>query len=258
MTEEVIDGGQEPQTPVYSDSEKQAMEQGWVPKDQWNGEGKWRDAESFLDRGELFSKIDHQKRELKQLKESMGEFKKHYDNVRETEYKRALQTLKAQKKEALREGDADLVVEIDDQIDDMRQAEIQAQITERSQPQSNGEEHPEFVNWKSRNSWYSNSADMREYADTYGAGLRLKGNSPSEVLRLVESAVKEKFASKFSNPNREKASAVEGSGAPGSGGKASTFSLSDDEKRMMNRIVATGVMTKEKYIADLKKIKSGE
>jgi hypothetical protein len=55
-------------TVEYSDTEKKAMAQGWVPEDQYEGTGKWRSAEEFLDRGELFAKIDEQNRATKRLK----------------------------------------------------------------------------------------------------------------------------------------------------------------------------------------------
>lgn len=255
MTEEV---NKDPIDPVEpTEVEKQAMEQGWVPKDQWNGEGKWRDAESFLDRGELFGKIDRQNRELRSLKEAQHDFKRHLETVRATEYKRALADLKAQKKEALREGDADAVVEIDEQMEEVREEEFAARQAAASRPaQSNGEDHPEFVSWKNKNSWYSNNAEMRKFADAYGAGLRANGVSPSEVLRDVEATVKQKYATRFSNPNREKASAVEGNAGSAASTKADKFKLSDGEHRMMKRIVATGAITEEKYIADLKLVKS--
>lgn len=255
MNEDVNNEANE-QAPEPTAVEKQAMEQGWVPKDQWTGEGKWRDADDFLDRGELFGKIDHQKRELKALREAQADFKKHLESVKVTEYKRALADLKAQKKEALREGDADAVIELDDQMEEIREAEFTARANASRAPQPNPEERAEFVNWTSRNSWYQTDTKMRDFADTYGIGLHAKGFSQSEVLRGVEAAVKEKFASKFSNPNRERASAVEGAGSGGSAASKDKFVLNDDEKRMMKRIVATGAITEEKYIADLKIAKS--
>lgn len=254
MTEEVKIENTQPVE--HTAVEKQAMEQGWVPKDQWSGEGKWRDAEDFLDRGELFGKIDHQKRELKALREAQESFKQHLETVRATEYKRALADLKAQKKEALREGDADAVVEIDEQMEEVREAEYAAKIAANRPAQSNGEDHPEFVAWKNRNSWYQTNSEMKKFADAYGSGLRANGVSPSEVLRDVEATVKQKFANRFSNSNRDRANAVEGGSSSPAPARTDKFALSEDERRMMRRIVATGAITEEKYIADLKLIKS--
>jgi len=63
MSEEL---NSEVQTEVLNEpspAEAKAMERGWVPKDVWeadekNAGKKWRDAEEFNDRGELFEKIE--------------------------------------------------------------------------------------------------------------------------------------------------------------------------------------------------------
>ena len=76
--------------------EQRALDQGWVPKDEWAGEpDDWRPAREFLDRGELFKKIDDQNRTIKDLKRAQADFAKHHEKVREIEFKRALESLKA-------------------------------------------------------------------------------------------------------------------------------------------------------------------
>ena len=104
--------------PQLTAAEQKAMEQGWVPQDQWEGDPEqWRPAKEFLDRGELFKKIEDQNRTIKEFKRALDDLKQHHSKTRETEYARALQALKAQKKTALEEGDADTVIKLDDQID---------------------------------------------------------------------------------------------------------------------------------------------
>ena len=260
MTEDIkqeliVDGSQE-QAPQYTPSEVTAMEQGWVPKDQWTGDGKWRDADAFLDRGELFGKIDRQNRELKALKESNSEVKRYLENVKELEYKKALATLRSEKKDALREGDADAVIAIEDKLDELRDEQVADRIKQAQQPvQSNGEQHPEFQAFVNKNPWYQTNRPMRSYADALGAELREAGNSPSQVLRAVEVAVRKEFPQRFTNPNRSLPSGVEGSNTRGSSTSKDTISMSDDEKRIMTRILSTGV-SKERYLADFKEIKS--
>jgi hypothetical protein len=242
------------QTPQYSPAETTAMEQGWVPKEQWTGDGKWRDAEAFLDRGELFGKIDRQNREMKALRESLGDVKRHYESVKETEYKRAIASLRAEKKTALQEGNADAVIEIEDRLDTIRDHQTEARMR-ASQPQyvDNGESHPEFQAFVNKNPWYTQSRPMKSYADALGTELREQGKSPSDVLRAVEAAVRKEFPQRFSNPNRDRPSGVEsGTGNSGTSNSSDKFVLNDMEKKMMNRLVESGVLTKEKYMADLK------
>ena len=109
MSENLPQEGQE--QPQFSPVQEQALAQGWVPKEEYKGDPeKWVEAAEFLRRGELFAKIEHQNRELKDVKRALQEITKLHSQVREIEYKRALDTLKAQKKTALEEGDADAVI----------------------------------------------------------------------------------------------------------------------------------------------------
>ena len=62
MTEEIIDAPvvQEPKVestpPVENNYEAEAREQGWKPKEGYEGDPeKWRPAKEFVERGELFS-----------------------------------------------------------------------------------------------------------------------------------------------------------------------------------------------------------
>ena len=104
--------------PQLSAAEEKAMDQGWVPQDQWEGDpDQWRPAKEFLDRGELFKKIEDQNRTIKEFKRALDDLKGHHAKTRETEYARALATLKQQKRTALEEGDAAAVIQLDDEID---------------------------------------------------------------------------------------------------------------------------------------------
>lgn len=236
--------------PDVSEIEAAARAQGWVPKDEWTGEGKWRDAESFLDRGELFQKIDQYRRETRELKKNQEAFAAHLQKVRELEYKRALDTLRREKKEALVEGDPEAVILVDEKIAAIREQATRDSFEQVSQPQRN-EPHPEFVEWTNRNKWYVTDEPMAAYADRLGAKLAERGLPPGEVLKEVEAQVRREFPNRFVNPNRAKASAVEGAtGSPKS--SKETFQLSPVQRQVMERLVKSGALTKEQYIADLK------
>lgn len=239
-------------TPV----QEEALQQGWVPKEEFDGEAeRWVDAGEFLRRGELFRKIESQSRELKDVKKALAELAKHNSKIREVEYARAVEALKAQKKTALAEGDADRVVEIDDKLDLVKDQQRQL-ASQQLQPQNIPQEvHPELQNWISNNSWYETNKAMRGWADARGIELAEEGKSPREVLKVLQTEVKDRFKEKFSNPNRERAGAVEGvRGRPSTSG-AAEYELTDTERTIMNTLVAQKVLTKEEYIAQLKAVK---
>lgn len=245
--------GTENQEVQLSPTEQEALASGWVPKDQFHGEAdKWVDAAEFLRRGELFRKIETQSRELKDVKRALQDMKKLHADVRQVEYQRALETLKAQKKTALEEGDAEAVIAADERIDLVREQQRLLAQQEANEPAQSGEAHPEFVQWVQQNSWYSNSAPMRAFADTLGQELHASGLSPVEVLKKVAQEVRKEFPHKFKNPNQDRPGAVEGTTAKGSS-SSSKFQLTPEQRQIMNRFVRTGALTEEEYIRDLKK-----
>lgn len=254
LENENVDGSQEQvSAPEVNESEQRAREQGWVPKEEWQGEGKWRDAEAFLDRGELFSKIDAQRREVKELRKTQEAFNAHLKTVREAEYKRALASLRQEKKDALVEGDPDAVIAADEKILALR--DEAAQLAKQEVAPKSNEPHPDFVAWTARNTWYSDSnRAMKAFADVEGVKLAQSGMAPADVLKEIEAQVRREFPEKFTNPNRNRPGAVEGNTNKG-GSQKETYSLSDDERNVMNKLVKSGILTKEEYIRDLKAAK---
>lgn len=256
MTEEVVEKTEE--SIEVNPVEERASELGWMPKEAWIEAGKnagsWRSAELFVELEPLFGKIDSLKKEIRNHKQTTEVLKKHYEQVRATEYKRALDDLKAQKRVALEEGDAEAVVAIDDEIATTRS---QADAASRQVIQQQAQEiHPDFAEWVDNNSWYATDKEMQAFADSIGQAYALsrgKTVEPSAVLKHVEKKVKQAFPEKFKNVNQSRPSPVEKS-TPTKKAEP-TFELNDDERRVMNKLVKQGVLTEEQYIKDLKKIK---
>ncbi len=95
---------------------------------------------------------------------------------------------------------------------------------------------------------------MKDFADNEGIRLAQRGLPPAEVLKEVEAQVRKEFPEKFTNPNRSRPGAVEGTTNKGTSSKE-VYALSDDERNVMTRLVKSGILTKEQYIADLKAAK---
>ncbi len=256
MTEQVDNQATESNEPTANEVE--ARSAGWVPKEEYQGDSnKWVDADEFVRRGPLFEKINSTGRELKEVRKALEQLKVHHSQVKETAFKEALASLKAEKKDAFVDGDPDKIIEIDEKIDaikDQQRAFAAQQAADIAQSVK-AEINPEFQAWTNRNSWYDTSKPMRAFADALGIELHQSGLSPSEVLKRVEAQVKEEFPNKFRNPNRDKAAAVE-SGGKGTGKSAGPhYNLSDTERSIMNTFVRQGIMTADQYIAELKKTK---
>lgn len=263
MTEEVKQTETAPEETVAKPDvfETKALEMGWRPKEEWDGpEEEFIDAKEFVRRQPLFEKIESQSKAIKQLNAAFEALKTHHTKVKESEYKRALESLKQAKKEALREGETERALAYEEKIEEVEQqkAEFDAEAAKVETPQT-AEAHPEFVAWKQRNGWYNKDQELRDFADTYGITLARQGKSPQEVLDAVAKQVRKAFPEKFTNPNREKPGAVE---APSrSGASHSGFQLTEEERTIMNKLVRSGAFGPDKakaeaaYIKELKQVK---
>ena len=240
-------------TPQVDPIETEARAQGWVPKEEYTGDPeKWRGPKEFVERGELFGKIDHMGKELKETRKALKMLQDHHTKVRETEYNRALTELKALQKKHLEEGNSDGYLETTELLTDLKAEQKAREVVQQNVP---NQPDPRFINWVSANKWYEKDAEMRKYADTLGAGYAASnpGIDPEEVLQYVTKEVRTRFSTKFVNPNREKPSTVEGA-STGAANKSS-FELTDDERKVMNTFVRAGVMSKEDYIAQVKQMR---
>ena len=86
--------------------EKRAMEQGWRPEHEFDKSKGRRfiGAEEFLERGELFGKIESQKSEINQLKKVVKEFGEHLQKSQAATYQNTLMDLDRQRQEAVKAG----------------------------------------------------------------------------------------------------------------------------------------------------------
>ena len=234
--------------------EERAREQGWRPKEEWDGEeDKWRPAKEFVERGELLGKIDTLGKDLKETRKALRMLQEHHTKVRETEYKRAVDELKALQKQHLEAGNSDGYLETTELLTDLKAEQKAREVVDSSVPK---QPDPRFLSWVDQNKWYAQDQQMREYADAIGMGYAQKHPEidPEDVLKFVASEVKERFKDKFKNPNRNKPSTVEGTGSTAPA-KTAKFSLTDEEERVMKTFVRTGAMTKEAFIEEVKRMR---
>lgn len=252
----------EPQDPIIT----QAREMGWVPREDYEAAGKdvskWVTPEIFVARAPLFEKIENEVREKKQmrreldiLKSSLNDLKIHAERIRQSEYNRALEELRAAKRSALAEEDLIKADEIQERIETVKEAH-KAAPTAATPPDNSAAEA--FKEWVVDNQWYKLDEEMRELADAIGIRETRKGKSPDEVLQTVAKEVRKVFKDSphFRNPNKDKAPAVEnGNAPPPQRGNGKKYAPSETERQIAKRFVATGVFKNEDdYYAELAKM----
>lgn len=253
MSENVEPSGEQ-QEVVYSDVEQAAIDRGWKPKEEYSGDPtRWRSAEVFMALDEPLKRIEHQSKEVKQLRAAIEASKEHYSKVEAAAFDRALKSLKEDRKQAMIDGDTEKVFALEEEADAIKVQKAQAELQARKPvvedaPQIN----PEFTEWRNRNSWYQSDKAMTAVADVYGRELHDEGHTPAQVLRMVAEKIKEDFPQKFNKGSKNQAVEPSSRGGRSSGGNES---LSQTEVDIMRKIVKSGVMTEAQYRADLKKLK---
>ena len=101
--------------------EEEAREQGWKPQDEYEGDpNKWRPAKEFVERGELFGKIDSLGKELKETRKALKMLQDHHSKVKETEFDRAVTELKGLQKKHLEEGNSDEYIKTTELLTDLK------------------------------------------------------------------------------------------------------------------------------------------
>jgi hypothetical protein len=247
-----------PEVPeVDEDTLKEAKRQGWVPQEDYTGpEDKWVDAETFVKKGREINAIlrkdnEFLKREVAEMKSTMMEFKKFHSETEKRAYDRAMSDLRDQKKEAISQGDGDKVLEIDDAIDELKQARQEVKETKAApyqQPDST------FIEWSTENQWYVNDSELKSEADLIGQAI--KSRQPNligkDFLNEVAKRVKKMYPEKFTNTNRGRPSPVEtGSPAPTRAKAGRSFNdLPAEAKSACQKFEKSGLLTREQYLKE--------
>ena len=249
--------------PQYTEVEVEAMDQGWLPKDQWEESGRdpaeWRDAREFKARGELFKTIHQTKRELKQTQAALTALQKHHTYVFDQAHRKALAELRKERREALRAEDVDKVEQIETQIEET-ETEFQTAKTQMQQEQVSVQTagtHPEFEAWVDRNQWYSNDEELRDRADAIGIVYTKKhpGVVPQEVLKYVEKEVRKQFPEKFGGKKTAPNAVVSVDRTTSSRKKSEpAVELNEFQDKIARDLERNGTMTRTQYIAELKKL----
>ena len=242
-------------TTTVNKFDDQARQQGWVPKEEWQGDPEdWTDSKEFVRRGELFSKISSQSSEIKEMKKAMTALVEHHQKVKETEFTRAISYLKQQKKAALEEGNADKLLEVEDAMDALKQE--QSESKKEKQAPAEKQLSPAFVQWVRNNQWYANDKEMQAFADDIGVGYysRHPGAPEQDVYQYVQERVKRAYPEKFKGQGTKIPTVESGNTGSNGGTKKETVKLSEEQDKVMKTFIRQGIMTKEQYIEDLRKI----
>ena len=252
----------------WSEEELQAMDSGWKPQDEWDGDpDDWVTAKQFNRNGEYLRKIHNQNRKIKQLDDVVGNLAKQQKQIFDAGYAKAKRELKSALREANKEGDdatADAIENRIEQLETQHQADVKV-IDPATTQQVPPEVAPEFVSWVKRNEWFVKKPALRAFAESVGLA-HAHGNPEKtnvEIYQYVTDEVKKRFPEEFGQvmtPMKKKTGSpvVGGSdltgGTRGSSSEITRVSLSSEEKEVGRVLVDKGIYKNmNEYATDLKK-----
>lgn len=224
------------QEPKERDWEAEAEVYGWVPKEQFKGDpDKWRPAEEFVRRGEEILPIVRKQNEklqakLSELEETNKNMSRMFEKTIERERQKAAQeiaNLKAEKREAISQGDAVRVEQIDAQIDTLKE---ETQPDAAPSARTIDELTRDFAKV---NPWYIEEPDMADYAARVSVSNAALNEDISfeDNMKFVLSAVRKKFPGYF----KGNTTAANGHAAVDTGGSFNGGPVGD-ETYGLNRI----------------------
>lgn len=259
MSEENVNVSEVVESTGPTEAEVKASRLGWVPKDEFKGNPEqWRDADEFLQRGEeihgylkkdlerLQTTLTQKDREIDEIRRTMAEFQKFHNETEARAYTRAIEQLKQAKVTAIEQGDGNKVVELDEQIDQLKEAQKKPAIEVK---QEVDRVNQEYLDWLPNNRWYLEDRELQELAEDFGEAI--KKRNPELVgkafLDEVTKKVKKVAPEKFENPNRTQATVGTSSDnrVASSKKKKGYNDLPPDAKAACDRFVNTKVTNKQ-------------
>lgn len=240
--------------------EQEARTLGWLPKEQFRGDpAKWTDAETFVARGKEIMPILRKNNErllnevgavrtelsavqtaLKEATESLEEFRKYNEETSKRAYERALSDLRAQKAEAIKEGDGEKVVEIEDamaQLDATAKAPAPKPTAAPPAPAvapPAAAVHPDFKAWEEDNKAWLSEPEKQAYAQSMASYVR--ATNPTLQGRAFLDKITEAVEKHFGGTPGAKS---EGGGLPpGRSGGRTYADLPADAKAACDRMEA--------------------
>jgi len=240
--------------PQYSQTEQDAMNLGWKPKDQFEGdESDFRSARDFIERGEMIGRIRTQSKQIQNVEQALRHVTENSKQVYANGYNQAIAALKAERRQALADGDHAQAEDLADKIEETKVEQQQAVHAAGAPVQRLQNVDPEHTVWVEQNTWYQDRV-MKSFADSIAREFIHQNQgqvSADDVRKFVTKTVKEEFAHRFTkvqpapNPDGEGRGTTTPRDSSASVGKVKSGMREDEVKIMKTLMKATGMSEKE-------------
>src|SRR3972149_6385261 len=189
----------------------EAKQFGWVPQDDFKGDPEqWRDAATFLQRGKeingflrkdlekIQKTLQQRDHDVQEMRETLNEFREFHNASMVQAKKTVIDELKKEKVIAIEQGDGEKVLELEDKIEQVKEAAATKPALENKTPNENDKE---FYGWLKENQWYITNQELAPASVEFGAVAQLEDQDlrGRKFLDLVTEKVKEAFPEKVEN-----------------------------------------------------------
>lgn len=212
--------------PEDTPTEARARPEGWMPQKDWEAAGKdpdlWKPAGAFLADGEVRKELRGLKRAVKKRDKVIDGLVGERDTVYRAGYDKAMKDLKAERAKAAEEGDITRVMELSDEMAEIREKKDAPKLEGVEDPDDDDTGGEKFTAaeertiraWATRNPWYVMDPQMAGYADII-ASQYLDEHPDADVGEGLEHAAKTvrlQFPSRFKGTAPARRAATEGGG----------------------------------------------
>ena len=267
-----------PKPEAPHDYEYEARRKGWRPQAEYTGpEGKWVDAQTFVERGERFTRklegtIASLQAKVDSFEGTKAQFRKFFEEQmakRDREHAEAIANLRIQRSAAIREGDDALAIDLEDRIDATKaqQAAFKKEAeamdapaaAPAATPATDEAPNPVLLDWiEDGNAWFKEDEVLTQHAIKVGKAIRAAGDKSGDRVFLdkVKAQVMEDFPRRFNQkPAGPKPNASEGGAQGGTSGAAKSGYNGKTERDLpqadlvlMRQFVKDGLYTKEQFL----------
>jgi len=207
LPDEIVEDQEETEeTPELNAAEQKAWDGGWRPEEQFEGNPEnWKTAREYNMYGEFQSQLRENKAESRRKEAEFDERLANSNKLHEARRKSEIDSLKAQRREAVEEADTDKYDKIQTQIDSHDAG------PETTTPAKD----PAVAEWEAKNAWI-NDTGSEKYAQAQAAWsiAASRGMDNQAALDFVDSQLGKLYPSKIqpetpTNPRREAATMTE-------------------------------------------------
>lgn len=246
----------------------EATRYGWTPKDKYKGQAEWMDFKDFVSQGRqsipiLRGRLAKNETAVARLQQDYGNALKDLKEAQALGYKIATQewterynALKAEKAQALADGEHNQVVEVDEALK-KHDAVKPTPPKDTPPPKADDDAMPaEYTAWFAENEWYNDSKNRlranvicAEIIDTRAKEKKapLEGVALFEAVKAV---MQEEYPETFGTPSRTTTHRASRRTSVANPGARTYDNLPQAAKEACNRFVARGQCTKEQYVAN--------